>query len=214
MNDDVESHQLPEGLIGTTKHIGEVGTIIESGICIWNIVIVLVAVMEDDSGNTGDTSTHIKSIFVCSAPVLALVDTLRVGLCELGRRLASKNTHGELGHWVHVLREALNESFDTFRELSTLEKLCLELLKLRLAREFTSKEEPESSLGKGLGTARSFVTLLTDLVEILASVGNTVEVMELGSLVKKAGHASHTTDDLRDSNIAELGVAMLLLELV
>jgi hypothetical protein len=39
-------------------------------------------------------------------------------------------------------------------------------------------------------------------------------VVELGGLVEEAGHASHTADNLADCHLTELGVAVLLLEVV
>lgn len=113
---------------------------------------------------------------------------------------------------MHVLGEALDEGLNAFRELAALEELGLELLELALAGELTGEKEPESGLGEGLGAAGCLVALLADLIEILASVGDTVEVVELGGLVEEAGHASHTANDLADGNVTELGVTVLLLE--
>lgn len=93
MDDDVESHELPEGLVGEAEHLGEVGTIVEGRVSIGDVVLVLVAVVEDDGSDARDASAHIESIFVGAAPVLALVDTVVVGLGELGGGLASENTH-------------------------------------------------------------------------------------------------------------------------
>jgi hypothetical protein len=38
--------------------------------------------------------------------------------------------------------------------------------------------------------------------------------MELGGLVEEAWHASHSTDHLANSHFTELGVSVLLLEVV
>jgi hypothetical protein len=83
-----------------------------------------------------------------------------------------------------------------------------------LRRELTSEKQPESSLGQRLRATWGLVSLLSHLEEILSSVGDTVKVVELGGLIEEAGHASHTADDLADSDIAKLSVTMLLLELV
>lgn len=212
MNDDIKSHELPEGLVVDTEHLSVVSTVIESGIGRGNVVLVTVAIVEDNSCNAGNLGADVEGIFEGGIPVLALVDTIVVSLSELGLRLASEHTHGELSHWVHGLGEGLDESLGLSGDLTAVVKLGLELLELRLGWELTSQEEPEGSLGKGLVATGGLVALLSDLIEILASVGNTVEVVELRGFVEEAGHASHATDDLTDGHFTELGVTVLLLE--
>jgi hypothetical protein len=51
---------------------------------------------------------------------------------------------------VHGLGEALDEVLNFSGDLSSLEELILELLKLRLRWELTGEEEPEGSLWEGL----------------------------------------------------------------
>ena len=51
---------------------------------------------------------------------------------------------------MHGLRETLDQGFDISRDLTAVEDLSLELLKLALGGELTSEKEPEGSLRKGL----------------------------------------------------------------
>jgi hypothetical protein len=53
---------------------------------------ILVAVVEDDSGNSGNASADIEGIFEGGIPVFALVDAVVVSLGELAGRLASEDT--------------------------------------------------------------------------------------------------------------------------
>ena len=59
MDDDIESHKLPESLVFEAEHLGEVGTIVQSGVCVGNVVLVFVAVVEDESGDSRYASAHI-----------------------------------------------------------------------------------------------------------------------------------------------------------
>ena len=150
MNDDVESHEFPESLVLESEHVCVVGTVIKSGVGLRNVLHVFVGVVEDNGGNSGNAGAHIKSIFEGRVPVLALVDTITVSLSELAERLASEDSHGELSHGVHGLGEALDQGFDIGRDLTAVEDLSLELLKLTCGGELASEEEPKGSLREGL----------------------------------------------------------------
>ena len=45
---NVKSHEIPEGLVSEAEHLSVVGTIIKSGISLGHVVLILVAVVEDD----------------------------------------------------------------------------------------------------------------------------------------------------------------------
>jgi hypothetical protein len=177
-----------------------------------NVVHVFVGVMEDNGGNSGNAGAHIKSIFEGRVPILALVDTIAVSLSELAERLAGEDSHGELSHGVHGLGEALDQGFDIGRDLTAVEDLSLELLKLTCGGELASEEEPKGSLREGLRATFSLGRLSSNGVKIFASVGDTIHIVKFGCLIEEAGHASHATNNLAYSNFSELSVAVLLLE--
>lgn len=214
MDDDIKSHELPEGLVVESEHLRVVGTVVESGVGLRDLVLVSIAVVVDDGSDVRDLGADIEGIFEGRLPVLALVNALAVGLGEVALRLAGEDSHRELGHGVHRLGEALDEGLGLLWQLAAVEEFFLELLELAMGRELPGEEQPEGSLGQGLRAAWGLVALLSDLEEILASVGDTVEVVKLGGFIEEAGHASHATNDLADSDIAELGVTVLLLEVV
>lgn len=109
MDDDIKSHELPEGLIVESEHPGVVGTVVKCGVSLGDLVLVSVAVVVDNGSNVGYFGAYIEGIFEGGVPVLALVDTLAVGLGEMTLRLAREDAHGELGHGVHGLGEALDK---------------------------------------------------------------------------------------------------------
>jgi len=214
VDNDIKSHELPEGLVVESEHPGVVGTVVKSGVGLGDLVLVSIAVVVYNSSNVGHLGADVEGIFEGRLPVLALVDALAVCLGEVALRLASEDAHRELGHGVHRLGEALDEGHSLSGQLAALEEFFLELFELVLRGELPSEEEPECSLGQGLRAAGCLVALLSHLEEILSSVGDTVEVVELGGLIEEAGHASHAADDLADSDFAELSVTVLLFEVV
>ena len=91
-------------------------------------------------------------------------------------------------------------------------QFVLELLQLTLRWEIPSEKQPENSLWEWLLTAGGSWRLISDLVEVLVSVGDAVDWVQLGCLIDHSHHASHTSDDLAHSDFSELGLIVLLLE--
>lgn len=52
MDDNIESHELPEVLVGETKHVSVVGTEIKRRIHIWNLGVITVAVVINNGSNS------------------------------------------------------------------------------------------------------------------------------------------------------------------
>lgn len=52
MDNDVESHELPEVLAVESELVGIIGTIIEASISSWNLGVVSVAIVENNGGNS------------------------------------------------------------------------------------------------------------------------------------------------------------------
>ena len=137
MDNNIKSHQFPESLICETKLIGIVSTIIERSISCWDVLVISIAVVENDSGNSGDLSAEIKSIFHGWFPILGLVNSSLVSFNELTPRLANHDTSCELSHGVHVLRQGFDQLFLFLRQLTSLEHILFEVVHLRLIRELT-----------------------------------------------------------------------------
>lgn len=80
VDDNVKSHKIPEGLVREAEHLSVVSTIIKGRVSLRHGLHVFVAVVEDDGSDSRNASTHIKGIFEGRLPVLALVDSIVVGL--------------------------------------------------------------------------------------------------------------------------------------
>lgn len=126
VNDDIESHELPEVLVGVTKHVSVVGSIIEGSVGGRDISVVSIAVVIDDGSNSRNLSAKIESILKGGLPVLGLVDTILISLGEFRSWLADKGTGRELGHRVHVFGKSLKEFLLISGKLTSLEHVFLE----------------------------------------------------------------------------------------
>lgn len=92
MDSQIESHELSELSTGLAEHVGEVRTVVETGHSVGKGCRLLVAIVVDDSGNARDLCAEVESVFEGGFPVLALVHTVGVGLCEVGVGLAHQDT--------------------------------------------------------------------------------------------------------------------------
>ena len=212
VNGDVESHEFPELGVGEAELVGEVARVVEAAVSGGDSSVIAVLVGIHNGCNARNLGAEIKAIFISGFPVLGLVDTRVVGLGEVGAGLASKNTSGELGHSVHVLGEGFDESLFLSSELTASVNLFLELLDFRLRRDFTSEQEPQNTLGDGLTTWDVSGGLLSDLVKVESSVGNTFLGIELGCFVKEAGETTHSSDNGTNGNLTNDSVGVLLSE--
>lgn len=52
VNDNVKSHELPEISFGEAKLIGVVGTIIKTGIWVWNFGVISIAIVVNNGSNS------------------------------------------------------------------------------------------------------------------------------------------------------------------
>jgi len=192
---DVKSHQLPELFVLESKHVGVVSTVVEAAVSVGNLGVVSKAIVEHDGCDSGNFCAEVESIFHGGFPVLALMDSTLVCFDELASGLAHEDSGGKLGHGMHGLGHGFNQLLLFSSELSALKHLLLEGGHLGLVREFTSEQEPQDSFGDGLSVLDSSRGVFLDLEEVHASVLDSVEVMEFGSLVEHAGEPSHSADD-------------------
>jgi hypothetical protein len=52
VDNNVESHELPEVLVGETKHVSVVGTEIKRWISVWNLGVITEAVVINNGSNS------------------------------------------------------------------------------------------------------------------------------------------------------------------
>mmetsp|Transcript_87510 Transcript_87510/g.120573 ORF Transcript_87510/g.120573 Transcript_87510/m.120573 type:complete len:258 (-) Transcript_87510:75-848(-) len=210
MENQVESDKLMELRVSETQLISKVGTVVHVRVTS-NHITGSVFVVVDQSSNSGHLRAKIQSIFHSRLPVLSLVDTIVVSLDEVTIRLASQNTSRELSHSVHVLGERTDKGFLVSRQFTSLVHLFLEHLNLTLSGELTGEEQPKNTLGNGLTAIDGLRSLLSDGVEIVTSVEDTVHSIKLGGFIEHTWEASHTTNDLVHSHFTDgLGTEFFL----
>lgn len=213
MDNNVQSHELPEVSILEAEHVSVVGTVIEASIGLRDLGVISIAVVINNGSNAAHLGAKIKSILESRLPVFSLVNAILVGLRELGSRLAHERARRQLRHRMHSLRERSNELLLLSGQLTTAEHVFLEFCDFRVAREFTREQKPQDTLRDGLTAGNSLGSLLSDREEIHASVSNTLGGMQLGRLIEHTRHASHATDNLRHRDLTHAGLAEFLVEL-
>lgn len=59
--------------------------------------------------------------------------------------LESCDCHGELGHWVEVVRASVDDFFEEFRDVRAGGPFSREIADLLLARDLAGQEKPEKT---------------------------------------------------------------------
>lgn len=211
VNGEVSSDSFLNFRSFVTHHVSVVGSPIEVLVGVDNLTF-LVFVSVNKGGKSGDLGDKTDDIFVSGAPVLGLVDTLLVSLSELTGRLEVEESNGELGHWVHVSGEVLNQLFSFGRDVAVFLDFVGDVLEFVILGDFTGEEEPEKGFRKGFVTFRSLLELVDDFRDGETSEFDTILSIKLGAVPEDTGHTSHTTDNLINSNLAEFVVSVLLLD--
>ena len=175
----------------------------------------------DNSSNSRNLSNEIHGIFVERLPVVLLGDfAFIIEMSELGGLLKIKDSHGEHGHRVELVRERKNEFSDVFVNVSSILPFEFQGIDLLWSWEMSGHQKPEDTFRERL------------LVELILSVGVSLreEFLKLrdgvssedDSLVRvttrqvthESLHASHTTNNLLDGVISNNLVSIFLLDLL
>lgn len=209
MDDDIKSHQLPEVSVGEAEHVGVVGSVVEAGVSFWDVLVISEDVMEDNSSDSGYLGAEIKSIFQSWLPVQTFVDSTLVGFHELASWLASENTSRELSHWMHILRERSNQGLFFISQSSSVKEFLLELLDLLISGVFAGKKQPQNAFRNWLTSQHCLWRPVSDFEKVVTSVLNSINGVQLRSLIEHAWHASHSTDDAANADISNLSILVV-----
>lgn len=145
---EVETHQLNKvGVVAEAELVGEVEGVILV-LLDGSDLAALEDVLVDARSNVGELGDEVHRVLVGVGPVLLLVDTLGVGLGELGGLLESSDGKGELGHGVEVGRAVIDELLDELGDVGAGSPLGGEVTDLLLGRDLTGQEEPEETCGR------------------------------------------------------------------
>jgi len=167
-----------------------------------------IDIPEDPSGNVGELGNEIHGVIESRLPVFSLVDTVRVGFGKGGIMVESGNGQGELRHRVQSVGTSVNQLFDEFGDSSPSGPFLGETLDLLLGGYFSSKEQPEEGLGKGLGSTGGGRELFLAFRDGLASESDTFVGVKDGSFPDKALDPSHTTVSLINGHLPKALVSM------
>jgi hypothetical protein len=124
-----------------------------------------VGVLVDLRGDGGQLGEERDAVIKGRLPVVGLVETLLVSLCELGLVIEGRDGHGELGHGVKVCGEVVEHLVDKGGDLGLLGELTGELADLVCGRDLASEEEPEHGLGEHLGARGTLGELLLAVLD-------------------------------------------------
>ena len=100
-------------------------------------------------------------------PVLRLVHTLSVGLCEVGLVLKSSDGEGELGHGVEVAWAAVDELLNELGNIGAGSPLSREVADLLLRGDLAGQKKPEETFRERLLATRGLGEELLALGDLL-----------------------------------------------
>lgn len=144
VDNKVQPHKINKVLVSAiAKHVGEVVTVIGIGLERSDLAI-FVDVAIDLRSNGGELGNEVHGILIGVAPVLLLVNTLSIGLGELGLVLESSDGQRELGHRVKGVRASVNELLDELGNLRAGSPLGGESLDLLSGRDLAGQQQPEN----------------------------------------------------------------------
>jgi hypothetical protein len=183
---DVQPHEVDELLgLSEAEEGSEVGRVVLVGVN-GGELSVAVDVAEDASGNVGELSDEVHRVVERGLPVLLLVDTVRVRLGKGRVVVEGGDGEGELAHGVKGVGASVDELLDELGDGGTGGPLLGETLDLLLGRDLAGEEEPEETLGKGLGASGSLRELGLALRDGLAAETDTLVGVEHGALPNEA----------------------------
>ena len=165
---------------------------------------------EDESSNTGDFGKEGDAVVEDWLPVVGLVETLLVGAGELGLSVESSHDNGQLGHRVHILGEGLHELEDVLGEVGLLGKLLGKNTDLLSRGNFAGEEKPEHGLWEHLSAGGTLGKLLLAVLDGSAMKSDSLVGVKDGALPDHRLEASHSTNSVGDSDIADNLISVLL----
>jgi hypothetical protein len=141
----VKSHQLNEvGVLAESKLVGIVETVILV-LLDWGNLSSLENILVDSGSNGWELGDQVHRILKGVSPILGLLHSLGICLCESRLMLQSSDCDRELCHWVKVVRASVNELFDKLGEIGAGSPLCGQIADLLLTGDFTGEKKPEKT---------------------------------------------------------------------
>lgn len=167
-----------------------------------------VGVLVDLGGNGGQLGEQRNAVVKGGLPVVSLVETLLVGLGELGLVVEGRDGNGKLGHGVQILGELVKHLVDEGGDLGLGGELAGELADLVDGGDLAGQEQPEHGLGEHLSSRLALGELLLAVLDGAAVEANALVGIEDGSLPDHGLEATHATQGVLDLDLANDLAAM------
>mmetsp|Transcript_29273 Transcript_29273/g.45487 ORF Transcript_29273/g.45487 Transcript_29273/m.45487 type:complete len:372 (-) Transcript_29273:41-1156(-) len=202
----VQTHELVEARVVISQHTSKVAAKIEAGVLDHGLTRAVDAVV-DRRGDFWKDGNDVQNIFQCVLMVVGFGDSLGIGRGEFAAGLGGAETDCELGHWVHVSGECVEDGFDVSGELlSTGVQISSKGINLLLSRDLTGQKQPKQRLQKRLaisgGALKSGQNLLT-FRNGQTTEANSLIGVQIRSLPHHTFDGSSSSDALIDGNFTD-----------
>lgn len=168
----------------------------------------LVRVVVDLGGNGGQLGQETDGIVKRGLPVVGLVESLLVCLCELGSIVQGRDGNSKLGHGVEVLGEVVKELVDESGQLGLLGQLPGEDADLACGGNLSGQKQPKHGLGKHLGASFALGQLFLAVLDGAAVETDALIRIEYGTLPDHGLEPTHATEGVLDLDFANDGGAV------
>lgn len=202
---EVEAEEIVEALVllaSLAEELGEVVRPILRTVELLGANLVDFVRAEDQCGDTGDLCEQRDAVVESWLPVIGLVDTVGVGPGKFGLGVQCRYGNGQLGHWVHILREGLDKVQDVFWEVGFLGQFAREGPDLGGGGDLAGEEQPEHGFWQHLGSRGSLGELLLAVLDGLAVEADTLIGIQDGAFPHHGLEASHSSEGAGDCDIA------------
>mmetsp|Transcript_7760 Transcript_7760/g.29056 ORF Transcript_7760/g.29056 Transcript_7760/m.29056 type:complete len:219 (+) Transcript_7760:1020-1676(+) len=159
-------------------------------------------------------SQNIERVLKCMLPVLCFRASVSVRFCKLRVLLKKIDCSGELGHWVKVLWELIDDIVHSVRDYSTFVQFFGECIGLRLGWYVTSDEEPEHCLRKWLFAVLCLWKPLLAFWNGESSEADSLIWIQYGGFSNQGFDSSHSTVCHIDGCLGQHTVSVLSTELL
>ena len=210
VDDDVEAHQLVEGLVIEAEHLAKVARVVQLRVILGHHAVEVRDAV-DDGAYLRQAGDQVEHVLVRVLPVLFLAGALGVLAREHALRLQRQDRRRELRHRVHALGEGADHRLDVRGQLGTRVEVGGERVALLLGGHLARQQEPEQRLRRGLAAGLVAGKLLLQLRDRVSSEADALERVEERGLPEHRLDAAGATDELINGHLVDdLGAVLLL----
>lgn len=214
---EVEAEDVVEAFVllaALAKQVSEVVCPVHAGIELLSTNGINLIGAEDQGSDTWNLGKESNAVVECWLPVIGLANAVGISLGELGLSVQGSNSDRQLGHWMHILGEGLDEVEDVLWEVRLLGQLARKGADLGGRGDLAGQKKPEHSLWQHLSASGALGELLLAVLDGLAMEADTLVGVENGALPDHGLEASHTANGVANGDLADVlvGTGLDLLE--